>query len=54
VILGCYKNAMPQIVKFSIRTSQMDTLEEAMTKATKMEEIVIEIGTDPDIILGNV
>jgi hypothetical protein len=38
VILGCYKNAMPPNVKFSIRTSQMDTLEEAMTKATKWKK----------------
>jgi len=34
VILGCYKNVMPPNVKFSIRTSQIDTLEEGMTKAT--------------------
>jgi hypothetical protein len=53
MILGCYKNAMPPNVKFSIRTSQMDTLEEA-TKATKMEEIMIETSVDPDIILGKV
>jgi hypothetical protein len=37
VILGCYKNAMPPNVKYSIRTSQMDSLEEEMTKATDME-----------------
>jgi hypothetical protein len=54
VILGCYKNAMPPNVKYAIRTSQMDTLEEAMTKATEMEEIMIEMGVDPDIILGRV
>jgi hypothetical protein len=54
VILGCYKNAMPPNVKYAIRTSQMDTLEEAMTKATEMEEIMIETGVDPDIILGRV
>jgi hypothetical protein len=52
VILGCYKNAMPPNVIYVIRTSQMDTLEEAMTKATKMEEIMIETGVDLDIILG--
>jgi hypothetical protein len=34
VILGCYKNSMPPNVKFAIRASQMDTLEEEMTKAT--------------------
>jgi hypothetical protein len=28
VILGCYKNVMPPNVKFSIRTSQIDNLEE--------------------------
>jgi hypothetical protein len=54
VILGCYKNAMPPNVKYSIRTSQMDILEEAMTKATEMEEIMIEMGVDPTIILGKV
>jgi hypothetical protein len=32
----------------------MDTLEETMTKATKMEEIMIETSVDPDIILGKV
>ena len=32
----------------------MDTLEEAMTKVTEMEEIMIEMGADPDIILGRV
>jgi hypothetical protein len=53
-ILSCYKNAMPLNVKYSIRTSQMDTLEEAMTKSTDMEEIMIGIGADPDIILGRV
>jgi hypothetical protein len=36
-ILDCYKNAMPSNVKYAIITSQMDTLEEAMTKATEME-----------------
>jgi hypothetical protein len=54
VILSCYKNAMSLNVKYSIRTSQMDTLEEAMTKATEMEEIMIEMGADPNIILGRV
>jgi hypothetical protein len=54
VILGCYKNAMPPNVKYAIKTSQMDTLEEAMAKATEMEEIMIETGADPDIILGRV
>jgi hypothetical protein len=32
----------------------MDTLEEAMNKDTEMEEIMIEMGADPDIILGKV
>jgi hypothetical protein len=32
----------------------MDTLEEAMTKSIDMEEIMIEMGGDPDIILGKV
>jgi hypothetical protein len=34
VFLGFYKNAIPLNVKYSIRTSQMDTLEEEMTKDT--------------------
>jgi hypothetical protein len=54
VILSCYKHAMPPNVKYAIRTSQMDTLEEAMTKATEMEEIMIETSDDPDNILGKV
>jgi hypothetical protein len=54
VIFGCYKNAMPPNVKYSIRTSQMYTSEEEMTKATDMKEIIIEMGVDPDIILGRV
>jgi hypothetical protein len=45
---------MPSNVKYSIRTSQMDNLEEEMTKATKMEEIMIEMSVDLDIILGKV
>ena len=52
IILGCYKNVIPPIVKYAIRTSQMDTLEEAMNKSTEMEEIMIEMGANPDIILG--
>jgi hypothetical protein len=54
IILDFYKNAMALDVKYSIRTSQMDTLEEAMTKAIEMEEIMIETGVEPDIILGRV
>jgi hypothetical protein len=45
---------MPSNVKYAIRTSQMDTLEEAMIKANDMEEIMIEMGVDLDIILGKV
>jgi hypothetical protein len=29
-------------------------LEEAITKSTEMEEIMIEMGANPDIILGKV
>jgi hypothetical protein len=54
VILGCYKNAMPPNVKYDIITSQVDTLEEVIIKATEMEEIMIEMGADPDISLGKV
>jgi hypothetical protein len=32
----------------------MDTMEEVMTKATNMEEIMIETVVDPEIILGRV
>jgi hypothetical protein len=32
----------------------MDTFEEEMTKATEMEEIMIEMGVDANIILGRV
>jgi len=45
---------MPPNVKFTIRDSQIETLDEAMIKATDMEEIMIETGTDPNIILGRV
>jgi hypothetical protein len=45
---------MPPNVKYAIRTSQMDTLEEAMNKSIEMEEIMIEMGVDSDIILGKV
>ena len=51
VILSFYKNAIPPSVKYAIRTSQMDTLEEAMTKAIEMGGIMIDMGADPDIIL---
>jgi hypothetical protein len=54
VILSCYKNAMHPNVKCAIRTSQMDTLEEVMTKSIKMEKIMIDTGADLDIILGKV
>jgi hypothetical protein len=54
VILGCYKNEITLNVKYAIKTSQMDTLKEVVTKATEMEEIMIETGVDPDIILGRV
>jgi hypothetical protein len=52
-ILCCYKNEIPPNVKYSIRTSQMDNLEE-MTKSIEMEEIMIKTGANPDIILGKV
>jgi hypothetical protein len=45
---------IPPNVKYSIKTFQMDTLEETIIKATEMEEIMIEMGVDPDIILGKV
>jgi hypothetical protein len=54
VILGCYKNVMPSNVKFTIRASQIETLDEAMIKESKMEESVLETGVDLDIVLGKV
>jgi hypothetical protein len=54
VILGCYKSEVPPNVKYAIKTSQMDTLEEEMTKVTEMEEIMIKMGANPAIILGRV
>jgi hypothetical protein len=36
VILGCYKNAMPSNVKFSIRASQIEDLNGAMNKGEIM------------------
>jgi hypothetical protein len=54
VILGCYKNAMPSNVKFSIRVSQIEDLNGSMNKATEMEEIMLKTCAYPDIILGRV
>jgi hypothetical protein len=54
IILGCYKNSMPSNVKFTIRASQVDTLDEEMIKAIEIEEIMIETSIDHDIILGKV
>jgi hypothetical protein len=45
---------MPSNVKFSIRASQIEDLNGAMNKETKMEEIMLETDADPDIILGRV
>jgi hypothetical protein len=45
---------MPSNVKFSIRVAQIEDLNDAMNKATKMEEIMLETDADPDIILGKV
>jgi len=41
-------------LNFSIRAAQIDTVEEAMIKATKMVEIMIETCTDLEIIFGKV
>jgi hypothetical protein len=40
-------------VKFSIRVTQIEDLNEVMRKATEMEEIMLETDVDPDIILKN-
>jgi hypothetical protein len=37
VILGCYKNSMPPNVKFAIRASQIDTLDEVMIKGMEVD-----------------
>jgi hypothetical protein len=54
VILGCLKNFIPPNVKFTIRASQIDTLDEEMIEGKEMEEILIETGVNPDIILGRI
>ena len=36
VILGCYKNAMPPNVKYAIKTTNINTLEEVMEKDFEM------------------
>jgi hypothetical protein len=54
VILGCYKNAMPSNVKFSIRDSLIEYLDHAIQKATEMEEIMLETGADPEFVLGKI
>jgi len=41
-------------VKFSIRVAHIEDLDDAMNKATKMEEITLEIDANPKIILGKV
>jgi hypothetical protein len=41
VILGCYKNAMPANVNYAIRSSQINDLDGAIQKETKMEEFML-------------
>ena len=52
IILGCYKNEVPSNVKFSIKVAQIEYLNDAMNKVTKMEEIMLETNENPKIILG--
>jgi hypothetical protein len=40
VILECYENAMSTNVKYAIRATQIEDLDGAISKATKMEEIM--------------
>ena len=54
LILVFYKNVVSPNVKFTIRDSQIETLDEKMIKDTNMDKIMIETGIDPDIILGRV
>jgi hypothetical protein len=54
IVLGCYKNEMSSNVKFAIKSSQIEDLDEAMHKGMNMEEIMIEKYVDHEIILGKV
>jgi hypothetical protein len=54
MILGCYNNAMPSNIKFAIRASQIEYLHATIENATKMEDIILEIGVDLDIILRKI
>jgi hypothetical protein len=51
IIFRFYKNAMPANVTCSIIVSQIVDLYGSISKATKMEEIMIEANVDPKIIL---
>jgi hypothetical protein len=51
VIFGFYKNAISENVNYVIRVSQINDLHEAIQKATKMEEFMLETNVDPEIIL---
>lgn len=54
IILGCYKNVMLPNVKYSIKTSNIDTFEEAMEKSFEMGDNMIQSNANPNIILGRV
>ena len=41
VILGCFKNVMPANVKYAIKATNIDTLEEAKEKYFEREDNMI-------------
>jgi hypothetical protein len=45
---------MPSYVNYAIRASQINDLNEAIHKATEMEEYMLETNVDPKIILGKI
>jgi hypothetical protein len=45
---------MPSNINYAIRVAQINTLNEAIQKETKMEEYMLETNVDPEIILGKV
>jgi hypothetical protein len=54
VIFGCYKGSIPSNVSNEITNSQINTLDDAMRKATEMEGYMLKSNGDPEIVLGRV
>jgi hypothetical protein len=53
-MLGCYKKEMPTNVNYVIRFAQINDLDGAIQKATKMEKFMLETNVASEIILGRV